>query len=84
MRVSGKRRVGQLCRLWRDDWYRRGASVSELARGRQGHKPGDRGATAVEYALMVGLIAVVIVASVTLFGQSTSKLFLVPTSVFSP
>ena len=35
----------------------------------------DRGATAVEYALMLALIAVVIVGAVTLLGQSTSEPF---------
>ena len=42
----------------------------------------DHGATAVEYALMAGLIAVVIVVSVALFGQNTAGLFNVPTSAF--
>ena len=36
----------------------------------------DRGATAVEYAIMVSLIAVVIVAGVTAFGASVRGLFL--------
>jgi pilus assembly protein Flp/PilA len=35
----------------------------------------DRGATAVEYALMVALIAVVIIAAVTLIGNSASTKF---------
>ena len=35
----------------------------------------ERGATAVEYALMVALIALVIVAAVTLLGESTSTVF---------
>lgn len=35
----------------------------------------DRGATAVEYGLMVALIAVVIIAAVTLLGQNLSTLF---------
>jgi pilus assembly protein Flp/PilA len=35
----------------------------------------DRGATAVEYALMVALIAVVIILAVTFLGQSTSETF---------
>jgi pilus assembly protein Flp/PilA len=35
----------------------------------------DRGATAVEYALMVALIAVVIIAAVTLLGTSASDKF---------
>jgi Flp pilus assembly pilin Flp len=36
---------------------------------------GDRGATAVEYGLMAGLIAVVIVVAVTAFGVSVNGLF---------
>ncbi len=35
----------------------------------------DRGATAVEYALMVGLVAVLIAGSVTVFGIAVSGLF---------
>lgn len=35
----------------------------------------DRGATAVEYAIMVSLIAAVIIASVTVFGVQVSDLF---------
>ena len=35
----------------------------------------DRGATAVEYGLMVGLIAVVIIGVVTLLGRQVSTLF---------
>jgi pilus assembly protein Flp/PilA len=35
----------------------------------------DEGATAVEYALMVALIAVVIIAAVTFLGISTSDKF---------
>ena len=42
------------------------------------------GATSVEYALVAGLIAVVIVAAVTLFGRNVITLFNVPTSVFNP
>jgi Flp pilus assembly pilin Flp len=34
----------------------------------------------VEYALMVSLIAVVIIAAVTLFGQNMIQLFQVPAS----
>lgn len=60
------------------------AFVSELVRGRPGSRRGDRGATAVEYALMVGLIALVIVSAVTLFGQNVITLFAVPSSIFSP
>ena len=35
----------------------------------------DRGATAVEYGLLVGLIAVVIIAAVTLLGTELRALF---------
>jgi pilus assembly protein Flp/PilA len=35
----------------------------------------DRGATAVEYALILGLIAVVIIVAVTLFGSKLSASF---------
>ena len=35
----------------------------------------DRGATAVEYGLMVGLIAVVIIAVVTTLGSNVKSLF---------
>ena len=35
----------------------------------------EHGATAVEYALMVALIAVVIIAAVTLIGNSASTKF---------
>jgi len=46
------------------------------SRGRRGPwARGDRGATAAEYALMVGLIAVVIAVAVTAFGTSVKGLF---------
>jgi len=35
----------------------------------------DRGATAVEYGLMVALIAVVIIGAVTLLGQNRLNIF---------
>ena len=35
----------------------------------------DEGATAVEYALLVGLIAVIIISSVTLLGGNINDLF---------
>ena len=35
----------------------------------------EKGATAVEYGLMVALIAVVIIAAVTLLGQNLSTTF---------
>jgi Flp pilus assembly pilin Flp len=39
------------------------------------HARDDRGATAVEYGLMVTLIAVVIIGGVTAFGSSVKALF---------
>ena len=42
----------------------------------------ERGATAVEYGLMVAMIAIVIIGSVALFGLAVSDLFLVPAAVF--
>ena len=45
-------------------------------------RQGERGATAVEYDLMVGLIAIVIVGAVALFGQAVSALFVIPAGVF--
>ncbi|NNM46337.1 Flp family type IVb pilin [Knoellia sp. DB2414S] len=50
------------------------------SRGRLGTNRADHGATAVEYALMVSLIAVVIVGAVALFGQNMIELFNVPSS----
>lgn len=44
--------------------------------GRQGFSfHGERGATAVEYGLMVSLIMLVIVVAVTAFGGSVNGLF---------
>jgi pilus assembly protein Flp/PilA len=43
----------------------------------------ERGATAVEYGLMVGLIAIVIVGGVSAFGFAVSDLFLIPAGVFN-
>ncbi|NYG07701.1 Flp pilus assembly pilin Flp [Phycicoccus badiiscoriae] len=76
MRMTSPRRRKRLARA------SAAASFSELTRGRPGTRRGDHGATAVEYALMVGMIALVIVAAVTLFGRNVSTLFLVPASVF--
>jgi pilus assembly protein Flp/PilA len=39
------------------------------------HEDDDRGATAVEYGLMVALIAIVIIAAVTLLGTNLLALF---------
>jgi pilus assembly protein Flp/PilA len=38
----------------------------------------ERGATAVEYGLMVTMIAVVIVSAVTFFGTRAAELFTIP------
>jgi pilus assembly protein Flp/PilA len=38
-------------------------------------KKDEKGATAVEYGLMVGLIAVVIIAAVSLLGEQLEALF---------
>jgi pilus assembly protein Flp/PilA len=43
---------------------------------------GDVGATAVEYGLMVGLIAIVIFGAVMSFGTAVTDLFFVPADVF--
>ena len=43
----------------------------------------DRGATAVEYGLMVGLVAAVIIVSVTAFGLAVKDLFYIPAGVFN-
>lgn len=43
---------------------------------------GEAGATAVEYGLMVGLIAVAIVIAVTAFGLTVADLMVVPAGVF--
>ena len=37
--------------------------------------PDDEGATAVEYALLVGLIAVIIISSMTLLGGNVDAMF---------
>ena len=50
--------------------------ISSLARlGGAPRCNDDRGATAVEYGLMVALIAVVIIAAVTLLGQNLLAIF---------
>lgn len=54
-----------------------GASLDALAwwKGVRTRGEEDRGASAVEYALMLALIAAVIVTAVTLLGQNTSQGF---------
>lgn len=44
----------------------------------------ERGATAVEYGLMVALIAIVIFGGVAAFGLAVSDLYKIPAGVFSP
>lgn len=46
------------------------------------HQRDERGATAVEYGLLVAFIAIVIISAVTLFGLAVSDLFFVPAGVF--
>jgi pilus assembly protein Flp/PilA len=42
----------------------------------------EQGATAVEYGLMVGCIAVAIIIAVAAFGLSVADLFLIPAGTF--
>ena len=49
--------------------------VSLVAFAQDRLKKDEKGATAVEYGLMVGLIAVVIIAAVTLLGTELAGLF---------
>ena len=42
----------------------------------------ERGATAVEYGLMVAMIAIVIVGAVALFGQGVVALYSIPAGIF--
>ena len=41
----------------------------------ESHEDRDRGATMVEYGLMVGLIAIVALAAVTVLGQQIAAIF---------
>lgn len=58
---------------------RRRAGRTESTPGAEGT---DRGATSVEYALMAALITVAISASVAVFGQEVSDLFVIPCGPF--
>ena len=49
-----------------------------------GGRAGDDGATATEYAMLVGLLALVIVAGVTFFGSSLDNWFHSLGSAISP
>jgi pilus assembly protein Flp/PilA len=51
------------------------AGVTTWLNGLKERTQEERGATAVEYALMVALIAVVIIAAVTLIGTESSETF---------
>ncbi|QKE86171.1 Flp family type IVb pilin [Arthrobacter sp. NEB 688] len=53
----------------------RGAARVRSFLERPGAGRSERGATAVEYALMLGLVAIVIIASVTILGRNLSTLF---------
>lgn len=46
-----------------------------VADNRLKDRAGERGATAVEYGLLVGLIAIVIIVAVTLLGTTLSGMF---------
>lgn len=51
----------------------------------QGHPDrDDRGATSTEYALLVGLIALVIFAAVATFGIAVSDLLKIPAGALTP
>lgn len=49
--------------------------LREVARRWPSRHQDDEGATAVEYALLVGLIAVIIISSVTLLGGNIDSMF---------
>jgi len=50
-----------------------------------GQPRAERGATAVEYGLMVGLIAAVIIGGVVAFGLAVDGLFgRIPSELFTP
>jgi pilus assembly protein Flp/PilA len=49
--------------------------LREMARRWMPSELSDEGATAVEYALLVGLIAVIIISSVTLLGGNIDAMF---------
>jgi pilus assembly protein Flp/PilA len=49
--------------------------LSQLVKCRVRLQNSERGATAVEYGLMVALIAIVIIGAVTLLGGNLSSLF---------
>ena len=49
--------------------------MTKLAAKIQSHLASERGATAVEYGLMVALIAVVIIGAVSLLGNNLSTTF---------
>jgi pilus assembly protein Flp/PilA len=51
------------------------ASLHELVIAIRAMVSSEKGATATEYSLLVGLIALVIVAGVTLFGTNLNTFF---------
>ena len=77
-------RLARIAPFGRSAGVRLRSSDSWLNRGRPGVHRGDHGATAVEYGLMVSLIAIVIVVSVLAFGHNVSDLYNVPSSIFNP
>jgi pilus assembly protein Flp/PilA len=49
--------------------------IVDYLRARFGLSPSDEGATAVEYGIMVALIAVVIIATVIILGENLESVF---------
>ena len=54
------------------------------AEARLADRRGERGATAVEYAIMLAFIAAIIVAIVTAVGEKTSNAFQSVNSQYNP
>jgi pilus assembly protein Flp/PilA len=62
--------------------------AGERASGRMASLKEERGASAVEYAMLVGVLAVVIIGALVLFGKKVTDLFdginLSPTKATTP
>lgn len=54
---------------------KRNAAENHLAEVRQRVEDGDRGASMVEYGILVGLIAVVAIIAITTLGQKVNNTF---------
>jgi len=55
-------------------------SISTIAAYLRSHLRKDEGATAVEYGLLVSLIAIIVIGGVTLFGNRVNDVFTFVTS----